>query len=65
MPRPKTYSPALDQDLIPRLYHLGKARGVPMTKLASAFVRRCLDEETNETATAREDSPAPDPAGGT
>jgi hypothetical protein len=32
------YQPKLREDLIPRLYHLGKALGVPMTSLASVLL---------------------------
>ena len=32
------YQPKLREDLIPRLYRLGKALGVPMTSLASVLL---------------------------
>ncbi len=37
------YSPKVDADLIPSLYWLAKARGVPMTRLVNACLRAMLD----------------------
>ena len=37
------YSPKVDADLIPSLYWLAKARGVPMTRLVNACLRDMLD----------------------
>ena len=37
------YSPAIDQGLIPVLYRLGKARGVPMTTLVSELLFDVLE----------------------
>ena len=36
------YSPRLDRDLITALYHEAKARGIPMTQLASRLIRAAL-----------------------
>ena len=37
------YSPAIDPGLIPVLYRLGKARGVPMTTLVSTLLFDALE----------------------
>jgi hypothetical protein len=37
------YSPAIDPGLIPVLYRLGKARGVPMTELVSTLLFDALE----------------------
>ncbi len=37
------YSPKVDADLIPSLYWLAKARGVPMTRLVNTCLRAMLD----------------------
>lgn len=37
------YSPAIDPGLIPVLYRLGKARGVPMTRLVSELLFDTLE----------------------
>lgn len=36
------YSPKISDDLIPRLYHLGKARKMPMTRLVDGMIRDAL-----------------------
>ncbi|HEX3036003.1 MAG TPA: hypothetical protein VHT73_12920 [Thermodesulfobacteriota bacterium] len=36
------YSPKISEDLIPRLYKVAKARGVPMTKLINRILKRSL-----------------------
>ncbi len=36
------YSPKIDEELIPRLYRIAKARGVPMTALVNRILRRSL-----------------------
>ena len=43
-PQMKTryYSPRLDRDLIAVLYRLRRARGIPMTALASQLIRAAL-----------------------
>ncbi len=37
------YSPKIDTDLIPILYRLAKARGMPMTRLVNACLHAMLD----------------------
>jgi len=37
------YSPKVDEDLIPSLYWLAKARGIPMTHLVNGNLRAMLD----------------------
>jgi len=37
------YSPKVDEDLIPSLYWLAKARGIPMTRLVNGNLRAMLD----------------------
>jgi len=36
------YSPKIDEDLIPRLYRIARARGVPMTALVNKILKRSL-----------------------
>lgn len=36
------YSPKIAECLVPRLYRLGKARGVPMTRLVSEAIEQFL-----------------------
>ena len=36
------YSPKIDEELIPRLYRIARARGVPMTVLVNRILRRSL-----------------------
>lgn len=36
------YSPKIDEKLIPRLYRIARARGVPMTVLVNRILRRSL-----------------------
>ena len=42
-PRKPMYSPAIAPGLIPVLYRLGKARGVPMTRLVSELLFDALE----------------------
>ena len=39
------YSPKISETLIPLLYHLGKARHMPMTRLVDTLIRRALAAE--------------------
>jgi hypothetical protein len=56
------YSPRLDRDLISRLYHQAQAERVPMTALASRFVREGLRRKDRETTDAlAKEPPAADP----
>ena len=58
------YSPRLDRDLISRLYHQAKSERVPMTALASRFVREGLEEREREhQCIVAEEPSAPDPRG--
>lgn len=36
------YSPKIAEDLIPRLYQIGKARKIPMTRLVDGILRNAL-----------------------
>ena len=49
------YSPKVDEDLIPSLYWLAKARGIPMTRLVNGNLRAMLDttDAQRELAAAR------------
>ncbi len=45
------YSPKIADELIPRLYHLAKARKVPMTQLVTKLLGEALtNEEPPESA---------------
>jgi hypothetical protein len=65
--RNRYYTPQLDRDLVALLYHTGRSRRVPMTRLASALVREGLarlgQSSVTESTIVREDSPAADPGG--
>ncbi len=37
------YSPKIKEDLIPRIYHMAKAKGVRMTKLVNEILERALN----------------------
>lgn len=67
MPALRYYSPRLQRDLIPALYHAAKARRVPMTTLASALVREGLARYSVEadvmSPIVRDEPPASDPNG--
>ena len=39
------YSPKIDEELIPVLYHIAKDRGVPMTRLVTMLVGKALAHE--------------------
>lgn len=38
------YAPKISDDLIHRLYHLAKARGIPMTHLVNELLENALDK---------------------
>ncbi len=38
------YSPKIDEDLIPRIYRLGKLKKMPMTRLVNEILQRRLSE---------------------
>lgn len=65
MAHARYYSPRLERDLISPLYRTAKSRRVPMTKLASAFVReglaRLAGSDDADSAVVREEPPASDP----
>lgn len=42
------YSPAIDDELIPRLYRLARVRKVAMTRLVSEIVAEYLSKMTEE-----------------
>lgn len=64
MAHAKYYSPRLDRSLISPLYHAAKARGIPMTVLASRLVAEGLERvnQRGERCIIAEEPPAPDPA---
>ena len=59
MAHSRYYSPRLERPLISVLYHAAKARGIPMTRLASSLVREGLERIAepieSETAFVREE----------
>ena len=38
------YSPKIDEELIPRIYRLGKLKKMPMTRLVNEILQRALPE---------------------
>lgn len=36
------YSPKIAEDLVSKLYHLGKARKIPMTRLVDSIIREAI-----------------------
>ncbi len=42
------YSPKIDEDLIPRIYRLGKLKKMPMTRLVNEILQRRLSEMEEE-----------------
>ncbi len=38
------YSPKIDEELIPRIYQLGKLKKMPMTRLVNEILQRRLSE---------------------
>jgi hypothetical protein len=38
------YSPKIDEELIPRIYRLGKLKKMPMTRLVNEILQRQLSE---------------------
>ncbi len=38
----RVYSPKISGDLVPALYHLAKARKIPMTRLVDGMIREAL-----------------------
>jgi len=42
------YSPKINEDLIPRIYRLGKLKKVPMTRLVNEILQRELLEMEEE-----------------
>jgi len=47
----RLYSPKITEELIPILYQLARARGVPMTKLVDRIIREALvDEDRSQAA---------------
>lgn len=38
------YSPKISNDLIPRVYRIAKAKGVPMTRLVNQILKKGLDK---------------------
>lgn len=54
------YSPKIDEELIPRLYHLRKLKKMPMTRLVNEILRSALpaleeEEGKKELACAKTD----------
>ena len=46
------YSPRIEPEFIPELYHLAKAKGTPMTKLVNAIIREWLSKQDRPAASA-------------
>ena len=42
------YSPKIDEELIPRLYHLRKLKKIPMTRLVNGILENALLELEKE-----------------
>ncbi len=42
------YSPKIDEELIPRIYRLGRLRKLPMTRLVNEILQRRLSEMEEE-----------------
>ena len=42
------YSPKIDEELIPRIYRLGKLKKVPMTRLVNKILQRGLSDLEEE-----------------
>ena len=48
------YSPKISENLIPDLYKIAKAKGVPMTKLANDIISDAIRDIKVETQVVRE-----------
>lgn len=42
------YSPKISEDLVPKLYHKAKAKGIAMTKLVNELLTESLKDEIEE-----------------
>jgi len=42
------YSPKIDEELIPRLYHLRKLKKIPMTRLVNGILNKALSQMEEE-----------------
>jgi len=42
------YSPKINEELIPRIYRLGKLKKMPMTRLVNEILQRALSEMEEE-----------------
>ena len=42
------YSPRISEELIPELYHIAKAKNIPMTRIVNQFVEQGLDRENKQ-----------------
>lgn len=51
------YSPKIREDLIPRLYQLGKAASKPMTKVVDEILRSYLDGREDDPEISGNESP--------
>lgn len=51
------YSPKISEELIPDLYKIAKAKGVPMTKLANDIISDAIREIKVEVQVVREEIP--------
>ena len=49
------YSPKIAEDLIPRIYRLAQAKGVPMTKVVDGILRKALDDAGDYSKDGRPD----------
>ena len=48
------YSPKIDEELIPVLYHTAKAKGIPMTRLVTILIGKALATEEDLPQPAHE-----------
>lgn len=62
MARALYYSPRLRRELISPLYHAARARGIPMTALASRLVAEGLSRIAEDQSIVAEEPPTRDPA---
>ena len=47
------YSPKIAEDLVSKLYHMGKARKIPMTRLVDSIIREALAVDRRASTDAR------------
>jgi tRNA G18 (ribose-2'-O)-methylase SpoU len=50
------YSPKIAEDLVPKLYRLAKAHGIPMTRVVDGILRKALDGAGHSGTVAKLDA---------